>query len=481
VGKAVPAVGGALIGLVLGALVGIQVERTWPIAAPVGPEPGPAVPPPAPASTPPAPTPAPGPTPTPAPTPGETPPAPTPDGAKPPPSDHPDHVTGARIIRGRVVAEDAIPVPGAWVTAAVDYRPAADAICDKDGAFVLVVPGDLPITVRARARRASESQTLEIAAEPGTPVTVVLTVRDRGTLRGRVVGSSGDPVVGAAITVTWHEPADAANPPVDDDGNPDLMPERRTESDAEGAFVVPGCWPGSAGGWFLVRAAHRRHYEQSAQIAVPDPWRLHEPFGVQLTLLDAAGGVAKARLCFQDGRPVPSAYVMGMIRDGREIKEWARFDVADGAFELKFGRAGATVVLVPMVNGVAGNPHTLDSQVLQDTAGKPDAAPVAVTYVPAPPLLKGKLLPPPGGGLHETRFALEITSGQIAAPVSTPSVKLDPVSGEFEVMRQFFGVEGGAAYGTVAIRAPGCKVKTLDFNAFDGETEDLGAIQLEGE
>lgn len=467
---------GLVAGLAIGALIGIQVERSWTTDAPTPPAPTATTAPTATAASPT--TPATGPTattPTP-PAPGEPPPA---DAAKLP--DHPDHVTGARIITGRVVAEDAIPVPGAWVTAAVDFRPAADAICDKHGAFVLVVPGDLPITVRARARRSSESHTYEIPAVPGTPVTVVLGVRDRGTLKGRTIGSSGEPVVGAAVTVTWHEPDDGADPPLDDDGNPDLMPERVTQTDAQGAFQVPGCWPGSTGGWFVVRATHPRHYEQSARIDVPDPYRLHEPFGVQLTLLDAAGGVARARLQFADGRPVAAGYVMGMIRDGREIKEWARFDVADGAFELKFGRAGATVVLVPMVNGVAGNPHTLDSAALQGEAGQPDAPPVRVTFEPAPPLLRGKLLPPPGGGLHETRFALEITSGQIAAPVSNPAVRLDPVTGEFEVLRQFFGIEGGAAYGTVAIKAPGCKVKTLDFNAFDGETEDLGAIQLEGE
>jgi hypothetical protein len=393
--------------------------------------------------------------------------------AKPKEYDHPDHVKGARIIRGRVIAEDAIPVPGAWVTAAVDYRPAADAICDKNGEFVIVVPGDMPITLSARARQTSEVAMDEIPAEPGQVVTVVLSKRDRGTLRGICINSGGGPVAGATVTLKWEEPEDG-NPPLNDDGEPDLIEDRTTLTDKQGGFRFPGIWAGSGGGDFVVAAKHPRHYAQAARLRADDPYRLpHEIGGVQLTLLDAAGGVAKGRLVNEKGKPIPSAHVMGLVRDGRTIIEWKRFEVVNGVFEAKFQKSGQKVVLTPVVNNRPGIPI-----VIPDLESREK---VEITYKPAPPLLTGKLIPPPGGGLLETQFALEITSGQIASPVANPAVKFDPVTGQFTFVRQFYGIEGGAAYGTLTIKAPGCKPKTVDFNAYDGETEDLGEIELEAE
>ena len=90
-------------------------------------------------------------------------------------------------------------------------------------------------------------------------------------------------------------------------------------------------------------------------------------------------------------------------------------------------------------------------------------------------------MPPPGIALFEAKFNLNITSSGTSAGGPDIPVEYDEETGKFHLPRQFYGVEGDAAYAELTITLPGCKPKQVDFNLYDDETADLGEIELEEE
>jgi hypothetical protein len=384
-----------------------------------------------------------------------------------------DPAAGLRIVKGIVVAEDAAPVPYAWVTGEVDYQAVVDVQADRDGTFVIAVPGTMPITLRARARYASDTRTPEANANPEKFSTLVLQVRDGGAMTGGVIDSGGQPIADVAVTVEWKEPDDSEGlPEIDEDDVPMTWTWTGT-TNRGGGFRIAGCRPWTGGGYFLIRAKHPHYHPSQTVIEVDDPYRLPEPFTASITLREAA--VRTARYVEQDGTPIASGAIMITVRDGNRVVEWSRAQVTDGKFVVRTSMPG-TLVFVPVRDRLAGVPLVVEPP----KDGTPISE-VTVTWRPAPALCKGQLLPPPGTALFEAKFALNITSSGTSAGGPDIPVSYDETTGTFALPRQFYGVEGDAAYAVLTIALPGCRPKQVDFNLYDDETADLGEIELERE
>jgi hypothetical protein len=484
-----PLIGGFVVGLVLGAVGGIAMGRASAPPGPVDPSttatPTPAsttaattattATPPATAVTAPPPatatstaTPPTGPA-----TATATPAGPGGEVETPAKPEKDDPAKGLRIVKGIVVAEDAAPIPFAWVTGEVDYRPVVEVQAGRDGKFTIAVPGTMPITLRARARYASDTRTPEANAAPGKFATLVLQVRDGGTLAGGVIDSGGDPIEGAAVVVEWKEPDDSEGlPEVDPDGAP-LAWTWKSTTNAAGGFRVAGCRPWTGGGYFLISATHPNYHPAQAVVQVEDSFRLPEPFSATITMREAS--VGKARYVEADGSPIAAGAIMIIVRDGNRVVEWTRAEVKDGEFTVRTSMPG-TLVFVPIRDRLAGVPTVVEPP--ED--GSPIKE-VVVTWKPAPPLCAGQLLPPPGVGLFEAKFHLTITSSGTSAGGPDIPVTYDEETGKFSLPRQFYGVEGDAAYAVLTVQLPGCKPKQVDFNCYDDETAELDGIELEEE
>lgn len=394
-----------------------------------------------------------------------------PDGPDAPAPHDPAH--GLRIVQGIVVAEDAAPVPFAWVTGELDYRPAVEVQAGQDGKFLIAMPGTLPITLRARARYRSDTRGPEANATPDKFATLVLQVRDGGTLQGTVINDGGRALAGVGVTVEWKEPDDSEGlPELNPDGVP-LVWTWHTTTDQAGAFRVAGCRPWTGGGHFLISAKHPSHHDAQTVIEVPDPYRLPEPFDASITMQESS--VATARLLNADGTPVKHGVIMIIVRDGNRVIEWTRADVRDGKFDVRTAMTG-TLVFVPIRDRLAGTPLVVKPP--DDGSPVPE---VVVTWKDALPLCTGQLLPPPGVSLFEATFHLTITSSGMSAGGPDIPVTYDEATGKFSLPRQFYGVEGDAAYAVLTVTLPGCKPKQMDFNLYDDETADLGELEIEQE
>lgn len=135
------------------------------------------------------------------------------------------------LVSGRVVRPDGRPASDATITiAGSGLWPARTASARADGGFVL---GDIPAgiyEVRAFEGNLVAEPRRGLEVEPGRPSYLTFSLADGVALRGIVRDSvSGDPIVGAEITVSM-EALDAA--------------PRASSSDATGSFAVRGLRPG---------------------------------------------------------------------------------------------------------------------------------------------------------------------------------------------------------------------------------------------
>ncbi|MAB78567.1 MAG: hypothetical protein CMJ89_04355 [Planctomycetes bacterium] len=115
------------------------------------------------------------------------------------------------------------------------------AEADAEGRFELfAVPVGRPQTLKTESPSLAVAISDDVQALPGDHVQIELALLRGGSIRGRVVDDEGGPVAGANVDALGGELL----------GNP-TMRLRKTESDAEGRFVLEGVAPGKD--WLRVR------------------------------------------------------------------------------------------------------------------------------------------------------------------------------------------------------------------------------------
>lgn len=148
-------------------------------------------------------------------------------------------------IEGRVVDADGKPALGATVmigrqrargalmmTAMIGTLHASDA--DEDGRFRVedLEPG--PVTLRASAPGFKDSRLDSLEIPEGKDLTnVTVTLTAGASLSGHVMGSDGNPAIGAEVA-----------PVGDDAGGPGRGPGARTQTDGDGYYMLDGLGPG---------------------------------------------------------------------------------------------------------------------------------------------------------------------------------------------------------------------------------------------
>ncbi|MCI0340080.1 MAG: carboxypeptidase-like regulatory domain-containing protein [Planctomycetales bacterium] len=430
-------IAGAVLGLAAGGAAGFLAGR-----AATAPPPSPAPADPAPVAPAPAPRPEPPPSP------------PGPSAA--PPADH-------WIARGAVKRADGTPFSGARVEAARGEESLAEASCDKEGKFLVAVPGAGPVRLIARPRRGSLAEAEVEAKGPDERPAILLALRDSGTLAGEVVDDSGQPVAGATVEVTWRGASGGG-------GGSQAEPPRTTSE--EGTFEVPGVRARDARGTFTVRATHPAHFDGWATIPVDDADRLPDPLECLVTLRQAS--VLRGTVVREDGTPVPGGYLLARVLTPDGSRDYFRADLRGSTFEVKTAVEG-TLVVTPSVEGATGLPVEVGTLALGKVLEQ-----VRVVFRPAPPLARGRIVGPDGLDLSVLPMRLETTTGGKSSVAELVFRGVTPVTGEFAIPREFYDGECPAE-AVLAFGVPGFKPLEAKFKIEKDKTADLGELVLERE
>ncbi len=364
------------------------------------------------------------------------------------------------IARGVVKRADGTLFSGAWVEATRGDASLAEGCCDKDGKFLVAVPGTGPVRLIARPRRGSLAEAEVEAKGPDDRPSILLALRDSGTLEGQVVDDSGQPVAGATVEVTWRGAS----------GSSHAEPPRTTSE--EGTFQVPGVRARDARGTFFVRASHPAHFDGGATIPVADADRLPDPLECLVTLRQAS--VVQGTVVREDGTPVPGGYLLARVLTPDGSRDHFRVDLRGATFEIRTAVEG-TLVLTPSVEGATGRPVEVGALALGRVVEG-----VRVVFRPAAPLARGRIVGPDGQDLSALGMRLETTAGEKSSVAELIFRGVAPVTGEFTIPREYHESEGPAE-AVLVFAVPGFKPLEAKFKIEKDKTAELGELVLERE
>ncbi len=257
-------------------------------------------------------------------------------------------------VSGRVLGANRQPVEGARVRVLVRRTIAGGfssssgqgtAETDGDGEFEIenVSPGPLRLTVNAEGWRTSALEDLEVAA--GEAVSGLEIVLERGaTITGRVLGSNGEPVSEAFVSIHVEPGARAS-----------FMRGAFSRSDGDGRYRLEGVEPGLRQ---VVAKDADRQLVRELEVALGEN---------RLDLVFEAGTEVAGRVVGDDGSPVGGALVrlvapsefMSFGGAGQETGPDGAFrfsDVPDGSFQFHVEKQGYAPAVSGAAFEVAGTP-----------------------------------------------------------------------------------------------------------------------------
>ncbi len=221
-------------------------------------------------------------------------------------------------VSGRLETPSGAGIGGVRVTAKVPKRSGEfEAVCDRDGGFVLALP-TAPVTHKATFQLRAGThdllpqfhRILELGAE-----SLVLVASTRATVSGEVYSVSGEPIVGAEVRAQ----------PVDGDWRW-LAEVSDVRTDRSGAFTLSVPTVSENG----IRLIARRPPLGSAESVILQPQSGDRLSGVVLTLQSAPE--VFGRVVREDGTPVPGAVVRAR-QTGRAVSSSVACDL-QGSFRM---------------------------------------------------------------------------------------------------------------------------------------------------